>query len=137
MSSSPNKCQGSALGHLCSVLSSINKDPTDKFNPSMLNITISLNNRISRCLMLISPRSPDPVWPRQRCSSRALAQTTSGRSDRKMTDAVYFMHDHILAAGLSSTAPGRARLFIISNTGVPTAVKPKTPAGSDPETRGR
>lgn len=134
---SPNKCRGSALGHLCSVLSSINKDASDKFNLSTLNMTISLNNRIIRCLILISPFSSDPVWPRQRCSSRALAQTTSGRSDRKMTDGVYFMHDHILTAGLSSTAPGRATLSIISNTGVPTAVKPKTPAGSNPETRGR
>lgn len=134
---SPNECRGSASGHLCSALSSINKDATDKFNLSMLNMTISLNNRIIRCLILISPFSSDPVWPRQRCSSRALAQTTSGRSDRKMRDGVYFMHDHILTAGLSSTAPGHPMLFIISNTGVPTVVKPKTPAGSDPETRGR
>eukprot|EP00066_Takifugu_rubripes_P022494 XP_011611760.1 PREDICTED: transcription factor EC-like [Takifugu rubripes] len=54
-----------------------------------------------------------------------------------MTDGVYFMHNHILTAGLSSTAPGHGMSFIISNTGVPTAAKPKTPAGSDPETRGR
>lgn len=100
------------------------------------NLTISWSNR----LILISLCSLDPVWLRQKCSSRALAQTTSGRWGREMTDRVYFIPDHILTAGPCSTTPGHAALFIIFNLAVPTAWpsdKHRTPAASEPKTRGR
>lgn len=52
---------------------------TNSIELNLHKMTFSLYNRIIRCLILVSVCSSDPVWPCQKCSSRALAQTTSGR----------------------------------------------------------
>lgn len=121
----------------CSLINPENKSWFNKDN-----MTISLQNWLIHWLIVIyfSIFFVDPVSGCQKCSSHALALTTSGWLVREMMDRVYIILYHSRIAGLSSALFGRVSLLIIPTLSIPT-VEPtpehKLLFGINPKTHGR